>query len=81
MSHLRVKGLMTMGPRVGDSEGARPYFRTTKELYAGLKALRLPGVAMNILSMRMTNSYRMAIDEGATMVRIGTKVFGKRADK
>lgn len=78
MSHLRVKGLMTMGPRVGNPEEARPYFRTTKGLYDGLKALRLPEVEMNVLSMGMTNSYRVAIEEGATMVRIGTKIFGKR---
>ena len=80
LDHLRVKGLMTMGPRFGDPEEARPYFKETKRLFDALKDLRLSNVEMTTLSMGMSNSYRVAIEEGATMVRIGTKIFGERAD-
>ena len=79
LAHLRVEGLMTMGPRFGDPEDVRPYFRRTRELFERLKALDLPNVDMRSLSMGMTNSYRTAIEEGSNMVRIGTGVFGERA--
>jgi PLP dependent protein len=76
--NLRVEGLMTMGPFEGNPEDARPYFRETRAVYEALKALSIPGVSMTRLSMGMTNSYRIALEEGATMVRIGTKIFGPR---
>ena len=76
--HLRLYGLMTMGPFEGNPEEARPYFRETKQLYDYLKSLNLPGAEIKILSMGMTNSYRVAIEEGANRVRIGTKIFGPR---
>jgi hypothetical protein len=79
LSHLRVEGLMTMGPRFGNPEDARPYFLRTRRLYERLKALALPNVDMRYLSMGMTNSFRVAIEEGSNMVRIGTGVFGPRA--
>lgn len=75
---LRVEGLMTMGPFEGDPEDARPYFRETRAVFVALGALAIPGVAMSRLSMGMTNSYRVALEEGATTVRIGTKIFGPR---
>jgi pyridoxal phosphate enzyme (YggS family) len=78
LEHLRVEGLMTMGPRFGDPENSRAFFKRTKELYETIKALGIPGVNMRHLSMGMTNSYQVAIEEGSTMVRIGTAVFGAR---
>ena len=69
---------MTMGPFEGNPEDARPYFRETRTVFDALKTLSLPGVSLSRLSMGMTNSYRVALEEGATMVRIGTKIFGAR---
>jgi pyridoxal phosphate enzyme (YggS family) len=76
--NMRIKGLMTMGPAFGDPEDARPYFIAIKKLFDKLKALDIPGVEMRYLSMGMTNSYRVAIEEGANLIRIGTKIFGPR---
>jgi pyridoxal phosphate enzyme (YggS family) len=78
MSHMRVMGLMTMGPRFGDPEDSRPYFTKTRQLFERIKELHLPNVEMRYLSMGMTNSYQVAIEEGANLVRIGTKIFGER---
>jgi pyridoxal phosphate enzyme (YggS family) len=76
--NIKLEGLMTMGPFEGDPENSRPYFKVTKNLYDRVKVLNLPGVDMKFLSMGMTNSYRVAIEEGANMIRIGTKIFGPR---
>lgn len=81
LAHLRLVGLMTMGPRFGDPEDARPYFRTTKAQFDRLAASGLPNVEMHYLSMGMSNSYRVAIEEGANLVRIGTRLFGRREDE
>lgn len=78
LAGIRIRGLMTMGPFEGDPEQSRPYFRETKRLFDRLAALQIPGVDMRYLSMGMTNSYRVAIEEGANRVRIGTKIFGPR---
>ena len=78
LPNIRVKGLMTMGPFLEDPEGLRPYFRQTKALFDEIGALALPNVQMDYLSMGMSDSYRIAIEEGATMVRIGTRIFGPR---
>jgi len=78
LPHVHVEGLMTMGPFEGDPEDSRPYFRQTKALFDGFRALAVPGVEMRRLSMGMTNSYRVAVEEGANRVRIGTKIFGPR---
>lgn len=78
IQNIRVEGLMTMGPEFGDPENARPFFQETKKTFDEIKALDLPGVAMSWLSMGMSHSYRVAIQEGANMVRIGTKIFGPR---
>lgn len=78
LPHLRFMGLMTMGPLAGDPEEARPYFRETRLLFEELKRLNLPNSELRYLSMGMTNSYRVAIEEGANLIRIGTKIFGPR---
>lgn len=78
LPHVEVRGLMTMGPRFGDPEEARPYFRLSKSLFDQLVAEDVPRVEMRYLSMGMSNSYTQAIDEGANVVRIGTRLFGAR---
>ena len=78
LEHIRVEGLMTMGPRFGNPEDAKPYFRKTRTIFERIKALDLPNVNMMHLSMGMTNSYKVAIEEGSNMVRIGTAIFGER---
>jgi PLP dependent protein len=76
--NIKILGLMTMGPRFGNPEDARPYFVETKKIFDELKELNIPGVEMKYLSMGMTNSYKIAIEEGASVVRIGSKIFGER---
>jgi PLP dependent protein len=78
LKNIKIMGLMTMGPFAGDPEDARPYFQKTRKLFEEIKALNVPGVEMKYLSMGMSNSYRVALEEGANMVRIGTKLFGER---
>lgn len=80
LKNVRIKGLMTMGPFSGDPEEARPYFSVTRQLFEKIKVLDLPDSEMKFLSMGMTNSYRVAIEEGANIVRIGTKIFGERIE-
>ncbi len=79
LRNIKVMGLMTLGPRFGNPEDSRPYFIKTREIFDKIKALRLPGVEMSYLSMGMTNSYRVALEEGANMVRLGTMLFGERS--
>ena len=74
--NMRILGLMTMGPRFGEPEDSRPYFVITKKIFEKVKSLNLPGVEMRYLSMGMTNSYKVALEEGSNMVRLGTKIFG-----
>lgn len=76
--YLRVQGLMTMGPEAGDPEAARPYFRLTRALFEEIQSRNFAGVEMKWLSMGMSHSYKVAIEEGANMVRLGTKIFGPR---
>ena len=78
LPHLRVEGLMTMGPRSGNAQEARPYFQTTRQIFERLSTLKIPNLNLHILSMGMSDSYRVAIDEGATMIRLGNVIFGKR---
>ncbi|MFH1837818.1 MAG: YggS family pyridoxal phosphate-dependent enzyme [Candidatus Omnitrophota bacterium] len=78
LSNIRVKGLMTMGPFSGEAEEARPYFSETKALFFDIEREGIENIEMKYLSMGMTNSYLVAIQEGANMVRIGTKIFGDR---
>jgi len=76
--NLKIQGLMTMGPAFGDPENARPFFVETKNLFDRIKSLNIPGAEMKYLSMGMTNSYKVAVEEGANIIRIGTKIFGPR---
>ncbi|RLB27985.1 MAG: YggS family pyridoxal phosphate-dependent enzyme [Deltaproteobacteria bacterium] len=78
LNNIEILGLMTMGPFAGDPEEARPYFQKTRALFEEIKGLELPRVEMKYLSMGMSNSYKVAIEEGANLVRIGTKIFGER---
>ena len=78
LSSIRVQGLMTMGPRFGNPEDARPYFRETKAAFDRLKEAGIPNVEMQWLSMGMSNTYRIAIEESANIVRIGSKLFGSK---
>jgi len=79
LEHVHILGLMTMGPRFGEPEGARPYFAETRRLFQRLKGLKLDGVEMQYLSMGMTNSYKIALEEGANMVRLGSLIFEERS--
>jgi len=78
LQNIKVSGLMTMGPFSGNPEDARPYFVETKKIFDQVRKLDLPNVEMKYLSMGMTNSYKIALEEGANMVRIGTGIFGER---
>jgi len=79
LQHIKVMGLMTMGPYSPDLEDSRPYFVETSHVFEKIKKLNLPNTEMKYLSMGMTSSYQIAIAEGANMVRIGTKIFGERS--
>ena len=78
LTNIKVMGLMTMGPRFGNPEDSRPYFAETRRIFERIKALKLPNVEMKYLSMGMTNSYQVALEEGANIIRIGTRIFGER---
>jgi PLP dependent protein len=78
MPHLRVQGLMTMGYAGGDMTALAGCFKTANELFNHLAAAGFPNVEMRYLSMGMSDSYRLAIEHGANMVRIGTLIFGER---
>ncbi len=78
LPHIRVMGLMTMGPRVGDPEEARPYFVSTRQIFDDLKKSGIANIEMRYLSMGMSNSYHVAIREGANIVRIGRQIFEKQ---
>ena len=78
LPHLKVMGLMTMGPRFGNPDDSRPYFVETRKVFEKIKKLSLPNVEMKYLSMGMTNSYKIALEEDANIVRIGSKIFGAR---
>ena len=78
LSHLRIEGLMTVPPFRENLEDVRPYFRELCELKDQLNAVGLPNVELKELSMGMTHDYTVAIEEGATIVRVGTALFGPR---
>jgi hypothetical protein len=78
LKNLQVQGIMTMGPRFGEPENSRPYFKLTREIFERIKSEDIPNIEMKYLSMGMSNSYQIAIEEGANIVRIGTKLFGER---
>ena len=76
---VSIKGLMTIAPYVVDSEENRPLFHKIKELAIDIHNENIDNVSMGILSMGMTNDYEVAVEEGATMVRVGTGIFGERS--
>ena len=76
--HLRIRGLMTVAPYTENAEENRIYFRKMKELLVDINAKNIDNVFMDSLSMGMSSDYEVAIEEGATMVRIGTGIFGER---
>jgi pyridoxal phosphate enzyme (YggS family) len=76
--NLMVKGLMTMPPFFNDPEKTRPYFSELRRLQERINAQTIPHIALSELSMGMTGDFKIAIGEGATLVRIGTAIFGKR---
>jgi len=78
LPHLRVVGLMTMPPFFDDPEGARPYFRALRALSLEVEQAGIPGVEMRELSMGMSGDFEAAIEEGATLVRVGSALFGER---
>ena len=78
LPHLEIIGLMAVPPISEAPEGARPYFRRLRELGETLNAKNIPNVAIRELSMGMTHDYTVAVEEGATIVRIGTALFGPR---
>lgn len=78
LSHIHLEGLMTMGPLTGDPEKVRPYFRRVKNIFDNLVKSGSGKAKMKFLSMGMTNSYKVAIEEGSNMIRIGTAIFGPR---
>lgn len=79
LPHVHIQGLMTIAPFVENSEENRSVFKKLYELYVDIKAKNIDNVVMNTLSMGMTGDYQTAIEEGATMVRVGTGIFGARA--
>ena len=76
--HLQVKGLMTIAPFVANPEENREVFQKLKKLSVDIAAKNINNVNMSVLSMGMTNDYQVAVEEGATMVRVGTGIFGER---
>jgi hypothetical protein len=78
LPNLKIQGLMTIAPYVVDPEENRLYFRQIKQLSVDIKNKNIDNVSMDILSMGMTGDYQVAIEEGATMVRVGTGIFGER---
>ncbi len=78
LEHVRIKGLMALPPWADDAEEVRPYFRQLRQLASQIAVLGLPNVAMQELSMGMSHDFEVAIEEGATLVRIGTAIFGER---
>ena len=77
--NIRVRGLMTMGPWTDAPEELRSYFRETQQLFQHIRSLNIPNIDMSVLSMGMSDSYRIAVEEGANLVRLGTILFGPRA--
>src|SRR5699024_1393066 len=75
---LNIKGLMIIGRLSADPEEARIYFQRLKAIQEQVKAQNYPGVEMDVLSMGMTKDYEIAVEEGATIVRVGTAIFGER---
>jgi pyridoxal phosphate enzyme (YggS family) len=78
LSSVHVKGLMTVAPYTEKAEENRPFFQKMHQLYVDIKQKNIDNVSMEVLSMGMTGDYEIAIEEGATMIRVGTGIFGER---
>lgn len=78
LDSIHIKGLMTIAPITGSPDENRPFFRELRQLSVDIKRENLDNVCMDILSMGMTGDYEAAIEEGATMIRVGTGLFGQR---
>lgn len=78
-TNLKISGLMTVPPYTEDPEGSRPYFRELREIRDRIRARQFPSINMTALSMGMSHDFEVAIEEGATCVRVGTAIFGSRA--
>jgi pyridoxal phosphate enzyme (YggS family) len=78
LPHLRIRGLMTMPPFYDEPERARPFFRELKRLAGVIAEEKIPGISMDELSMGMSGDFEVAIEEGATLVRVGSAIFGER---
>lgn len=81
LAHLRIRGLMALPPIAEDPEEVRPHFRRLRELAGRIEELALPGVSMEELSMGMSHDFEVAVEEGATLVRVGTAIFGERTKR
>lgn len=78
LPHVRIKGLMTIAPFVSNSEDNREVFKKLYQLYVDIRSKNIDNVNMSVLSMGMTGDYEVAVEEGATMIRVGTGIFGAR---
>ncbi len=78
LENIKISGLMTIAPFVDDSEEVRQYFKELKSIFEYIKSKEYKNVEMKYLSMGMTNDFKIAIEEGANLVRVGTGIFGKR---
>ena len=76
--HLRIRGLMTIAPYADDPEEVRPYFRKTRQLFERLSMIEHPRLDFQYLSMGMSNDYGVAVEEGSTIIRVGSALFGAR---
>ena len=77
--NLKIRGLMTVPPYTEDPQGARPYFQELRKIRDSIAARKLPHISSEILSMGMSHDFEVAIEEGSTVVRLGTAIFGERA--
>jgi len=77
LHNICIQGLMTMGPAVDNAEEIRPFFVLTRRIYEAIQSISLPGVEMKYLSMGMSDSYKIAVSEGANIVRLGREIFEK----
>ena len=78
LPHVRVRGLMTIAPNVENAEENRKYFKELYQLYVDIKSKNIDNGTMSVLSMGMTGDFEVAVEEGATMIRVGTGIFGSR---
>lgn len=78
LKHIQVRGLMTMPPYSENPEDSRPHYRRLRELAEAVNEESIPGTSMEVLSMGMSGDFEVAIEEGATLVRVGTAIFGAR---